>query len=49
MCGENLGKKKIFVQRSDMIGGSVMVWGCTAASGVGNIHFNKGSITKSIF
>jgi hypothetical protein len=47
MCGENLGKN--FVQRSSMLVGSVMLWGCVAASGVGNLPFIKGIMNKHVY
>lgn len=30
-------------------GGSVMVWGCMAASGVGNLHFIDGIMNKHVY
>lgn len=30
-------------------GGSVMVWGCMAASGVGNLHFIEGTMNKNVY
>jgi hypothetical protein len=30
-------------------GGSMMVWGCTAVSGVGNLHFIEGIVNKHVY
>jgi len=46
--GEELCKKK-FYSKVKHVGASVRLWGCVAASGVGNLHFIKGIMNKHVY
>jgi hypothetical protein len=52
MCGKNLGKnfiKNHLCSKVKHVCDSVMVWGCVAASGVGNLDFIKGNMNKHFY
>jgi hypothetical protein len=51
MCGKNTGRhfrKNNFLPPVKYDGGSDTVWGCIAASGVGNAHFIKDIDNKHV-
>lgn len=47
--GEELRKKKNLCSTVKHFGGRVMLRGCVAASGVGNLHFIEGIMNKHIY